>query len=111
MSDLDKDFDDTVAKINAKLKEAAAAVEEANAMATGLGLPSLIYTQFTREDMLYQRRYDANGDYIPYNPDDDSDDEIDEKCEELEAKLSKIDVSDLESALGGGGWSTSASYC
>jgi hypothetical protein len=88
MTELNEDFDQLVAQINVKLKEAAAAVEEAVKLSEKAGLNgSLILTQWTCEDL-----------------------EEDEE-EDLEEKFEKIDVSDLESALGNAGWSTSSSYC
>ena len=102
MSELDQDFEKTAEQINAKIKEAAEALRQANELATKAGLPSLIYTQFTRDDIQYQN--------------DNADEplkkrELEEKCDELEEKLELIDVSDLEDALSQAGWSTSSSYC
>jgi hypothetical protein len=88
MSDLDQDFDSLVAQINVKLKEAADAVNAAVELSEKAGLNgSLILTQWTCEDI-------------------EEDDAV-----VLVAKFEKIDVSDLESALGNAGWSTSSSYC
>lgn len=102
MSDLEQDFESIVAQINAKIKESAAALKQANELATKAGLSTLIYSQFIREDMQYNNRYAEP----PLTKE-----EITEKCEELEAKLSHIDVGPLEAELGDGGWSTSSSYC
>jgi hypothetical protein len=96
MSDLDTDFDSLATQINAKLKEAAAALREANELAEKAKLPGLIFTQFISENM----RYDG----VPR-------DQISSKCEELEKKYERIDVAELESAMEDGGWSTSSSYC
>jgi hypothetical protein len=102
MSELDKDFDQVVSQINAKLKEAADAISEANRLSETVGLPALIYTQWLRDDAYMNNR----------RSDDPKDrDEIENELEELQAKLEKIDVHELESALGQGGWSTSSSYC
>lgn len=100
MSDLDKDFQKTVDQINAKLKEAAAALREANRLGDGAGLPGLIWTQWTSENM-----------DLGEDEDELTDDERDEKIEDLQAKVELIDVSDFEHAMGQCGWSASASYC
>jgi hypothetical protein len=106
MSELDQDFKDTADKINAKLKEAAEALREANRLAGEAGLPGLIYTQWTSED--------------DSTLDDLSEEEL-EKLEEdenwdgesspLKMKMDLIDVSDIEGEIQNGGWSTSSSYC
>jgi hypothetical protein len=101
MSDLDNDFEETAKKINAKLKEAAEALREANRLSDEEGLPGLIYTQFTRDDLgANNRRMDA-----------DKKAELEKHLDEIEEKLEKIDVGELEAALGDAGWSTSSSYC
>jgi len=105
MSDLENEFKAIVDQINAKVKEAAAALQEANRLASEAGLPALIYTQWTCDD-------------------DDLDNLSEEELEKLEAdenwdgestplkmKIEKIDVSDLENAIESAGWSTSSSYC
>lgn len=102
MSELDQDFEKLAEQINAKIKEAAEALKQANELASKAGLSTLIYSQFIREDMQYNNRYADK----PL-----SKEEITEKCEALEAKLSLIDVGPLEAELGDGGWSTSSSYC
>lgn len=102
MSELDKDFDQVVLQINSKLKEAAEAINEANRLSGAIGLPALIYTQWLRDDAhMDNRRSGGIRDK----------DEIDAELDELQVKLDKIDVRELESALGQGGWSTSSSYC
>ena len=102
MSELEQDFEKAAEQINAKIKEAAEALRQANELAEKAGLPSLIYTQYTRDNMLYYNRHAES----PL-----SKDEINEKCEALEEKLGLIDVGPLEAELGDGGWSTSSSYC
>jgi len=87
MSDLDKEFKEVVIKINAKLAEAAAAVNEANRLAEEAKLPGLIFTQYVQEDL---DNYE---------------------CDDLREKFNLVDVSDLEDALDSAGWSTSSSYC
>lgn len=102
MSELEKDFDSVVEQINVKLKEAADAISEANRLSETIGLPSLIYSQWLRDDAhMNNRRSDEPKDR----------NEIEAELEELQSKLEKINVRDLESALGQGGWSTSSSYC
>lgn len=95
MSQIDQDFEKIAAQINAKLKEAAEAVREANRLGDEAGLPGLIYTQWTAENLGLSRRNEGDR----------------AKLEEIEEKLELINVRDLESALGGAGWSTSSSYC
>jgi hypothetical protein len=88
MSDLEKDFDKIAEQINAKLKEAADALREATRLSVEAGLNgSLIFTQWTGQDLEEEEEGD------------------------LEEKFEKIDVSDLEEALGYAGWTTSSSYC
>jgi hypothetical protein len=102
MSELDQDFEKVAEQINAKIKEAAAALKEVNELREKAGLPSLIYSNFVQDDMLWQNRNSDN----PL-----SRDELTMKMEEVEEKLSKIDVGPLEAELGDAGWSTSSSYC
>ena len=102
MSDLDNDFDEVAKKINAKLKEAAEALREANRLSTEAGLIGLIYTQFTRDDLEYN---------LGRKPTAEQKIGLQKQLEELEKKLEKIDVGELESELCDAGWSTSSSYC
>ena len=102
MSDLEKDFDQIAAQINAKLQEAADAINEANRLSETVNLPTLIYSQFLQEELEYQSKYKNK----PM-----SKEEIRAELKLLQEKLGKIDVSSLESALGQAGWSTSSSYC
>ena len=95
MSDLDNDFEETAKKINAKLKEAAEALREANRLSTEAGLVGLIYTQFTSDDLEYNLGRKLT---------------VEQKVG-LQKKLEKIDVSELESELCDAGWSPSSSYC
>lgn len=96
MSELDQDFDQVAAEINAKLQEAADALAKANELANKAGLHGLIYTQWTRDNLSYDG---LKGQALT------------DKCAELEAKCEKIKVSVLESELEDAGWSTSSSYC
>lgn len=97
MSDLEKDFEETAAKINAKIKEAADALAEANRLADEAGLCGLIYTQWTRDNLEWDQKLRGEA--------------LDAKCEELEEKCGLIDVGPLEAEMANGGWSTSSSYC
>jgi len=101
MSELEQDFEKVAEQINTKIKEAAEALRQANELATKAGLPSLIYTQFTRDDMQWRNRHEDK----PL-----SKEELEEKMDALQGKLESIDVGPLEAELGDGGWSTSSSY-
>jgi hypothetical protein len=106
MSNLEQDFEESVAKINSKLKEATMALREANRLAKEAGLPSLIYTQWTSEsdhslDKLSKKERQKLED----------DEEWDGESSPLQMKIDMIDVSDLEGEMEYGGWSTSSSYC
>ncbi len=104
MSDLEKDFQETADKINAKVKEATEALREANRLASEAGLPALIYTQYTRDDDDYEYSEEELEDL-------ESDENWDGEATPLERKLNMIDVSDLEGELCDAGWSTSSAYC
>lgn len=94
MSKLEKDFEKAAKKINAKLKEAAKALKEANQIADKAGYNGLILTNWNPER----------------NAVDDAED-YDAAYEALEAKYNLIDVGALEEAMSEGGWSPSSSYC
>lgn len=102
MSELDQDFEKVAEQINAKIKEAAEALKQANELASKAGLSTLFYSQFTKDNIEYDNRYAE-----PRL----SKEEINEKCQALEEKLGLIDVGPLEAEMGDGGWSTSSSYC
>lgn len=102
MSEIDKDFEAVAAQINAKLKEAADALREANKLGDSVGLPGLIFTQWLRDDLAY--RTDENGHHM-------TKDQINEKLEEYESKMELIKTGEFEDELGNAGWSTSSSYC
>ncbi len=88
MSEIDKEFEEAAKKINAKIKEAAAALIDLAMLCEQSGLDSLIVTPYTR-DWLGKT-----------------------KTEALQAKLELINgVSALESAIDANGWSTSSSHC
>lgn len=87
MDKLDVEFDVIAEEINAKIKEAAAALKVVNDLRQKAGLTSLIGTQWAFDD-------------------------LDEKeSDEMEAKLAKIHVGLLEREISSAGWSTSSSYC
>lgn len=98
MSNIDKEFEETVKKINLKLKEAADALKEANRLSLNADLPGLIYTRSTRAELDY------------YNQ-DLTHEELDEKAKELQEKLSLIDYYELEAEISCSGWITSSNYC
>jgi len=102
MSDLDQDFKKLAVQINAKIKEAAASLKEANELATKAGLPALIFSQMTRDDMHWHNDQEKK----PL-----SNHVLGAKMDELEAKMEDIDVGSLENELGNAGWSVSSSYC
>lgn len=106
MSVLDKDFQLVADKINAKVKEAALALQEANRLADEAGIPSLIYTQWTSED-------DTTLDDLTKEELEklEADEDWDGEATPLRMKVEMIDVSDLESEINDAGWSTSSSYC
>lgn len=98
MSELETNFNEAVEKINLKLKEAAAALREANRLSEEVGLPALIYTQFISENYKYHHR-------------DVSRDELRALSEIWSEQLQKIDVSELEGEMSDAGWNPSSSYC
>jgi hypothetical protein len=106
MNKYEQEFRETADKINAKLKEAAAALEEANRLAGEAGLPSLIYTQWTSDD-------DNTADNMTEEEEEalEADEDWDGEASPLKIKMDLIDVSDIEDAIQNGGWSTSSSYC
>ena len=96
MSDLDKDFEETIVKVNEKLKEAAEALKEATKLAKKVGYKNgLILSQWSQEAEGFDWR----------KPD------ADEWHDKLEKKYALIKVHALEAAMGGAGWSASSSYC
>jgi hypothetical protein len=104
MSEIDQQFKATAEQINAKLKEAAEAIQQAKLLAHSVGLTTgLIYTQWTEEKLQWHQKDNGQKKL--------SAEELEAKCDELQEKLELIDVSYLETALGGAGWSTSSSYC
>jgi hypothetical protein len=106
MSELDQDFEKVAEQINAKVKEAADALREANRLASEVGLPSLIYTQWTSDD-------DSTLDNLSEKELEklEADENWDGESTPLKMKIDKIDVSELESEISYAGWSTSSSYC
>ena len=102
MNDLEQDFAKTAELINAKIKEAVAALREVNRLADEAGLPSLIYTQYIEE---YDDITEAELKLL------EEDEDWDGESTPLKMKLNMIDVSDLEGEIESAGWSTSSSYC
>ncbi len=106
MSDLDKDFQQTAEQINAKVKEATAALREANRLAKEAGLPGIVYTEYVRyDDSSLGDLSEEELAKLEANPDWDG------ESTPLKMKIDMIDASDLESELSDAGWSTSSSYC
>ena len=83
MSEIDKDFEQTIKQINVKLKEAAASIKEVNRLKEEAGLPSIILASWIRNDR--------------------------DGLAKLAETLEHIDVSDLEKEMSIAGWSTSSS--
>lgn len=106
MTILDENFKELAEQINAKVKEAAEALREANRLADEAGLNGLIYTQWTSED-------DSSMEELTNEEREalENDDEWDGESSPLKMKTDMIDVSELESQIQMGGWSTSSSYC
>lgn len=86
-SDVNQDFAELATQINAKLKEAAVALKEANRLKDEAKMPALIGTQWAAEEMDREERDIFND------------------------QLDLINVRDLEIELSNAGWSTSSSYC
>jgi hypothetical protein len=99
MSEQDQAFEAAVEKINAKLAEAATALEEATRLAREAGLPALIPAMWISEDFYSKENRKLYGD------------DMDDKWEEFSDKIRSVDVFRFESALSSAGWSASASYC
>ena len=106
MSEMEQDFKQVADQINLKLKEAAEALREANRLASEAGLPALIYTQWTSEDD--STLEDLSEEEMEKLEEDEN---WDGESSPLKMKMDLIDVSDLESEISDGGWSTSSSYC
>jgi chaperonin cofactor prefoldin len=87
MSDVEKDFSIVAEQINAKLKEAADALREANRLKDEANMPALIGAQWLAEELYGDER------------------------EAFREKVELINVRALEAQLGQAGWSTSSSYC
>ena len=98
MSELEQEFKEVAAKINAKLAEATSALAEANRLSEEANLPGLIYSQFIAEEEGYARS-------------DETDEQADQRIEDLREKLSLLNTRSLETELSKAGWSTSSSYC
>ena len=104
MSELEKDFEKTIVKINEKLQEAAKALKKANTLAGKIGFKhGLILGSWAKE-------YELNE--LEKSQDEDSEeDPYDILHDILQKKYEQIDVSALEEAMDEAGWSSSSSYC
>lgn len=107
MSELDKDFEQHLEQLNAKLAEAAKVMKEVNELREKAGLEALIFTQWMREDAYRSIRNQIEEEE---NRKPDSD-EIYERIEKLQETYEQIETSDLEREMNRAGWSTSSSYC
>ena len=107
MSDLDKDFEGLVEQANAKLAEAAKALDEANELRSKAGFDSFIFSVWQREEAYrtIKNRIEEEENRKATS------EEIYDEIEKLQAKYEKFDVSELEGAMEDAGWSTSSSYC
>jgi hypothetical protein len=106
MNKYEQEFQETANQINNKLKEAAAALKEANRLASEAGLPGLIYTQWTSDDdSSAEEMTDEEVEAL------EADEDWDGEASPLKIKMDLIDVSNIENAIEDGGWSTSSSYC
>ena len=100
MSELEKDFEKTIVKINEKLQEAAKALKKANTLAGKIGYKNgLIFGSWVQE-------YELNE--LEKSQGEDSEED---PYDILQKKYEQIDVSDLEEAMSEAGWSTSSAYC
>jgi chaperonin cofactor prefoldin len=102
MDEIENDFAKVAEEINLKLKEAAKALHEANKLADDAGVPSLFFSQFTRDDMRDSNRYADP----PLSKED-----LNDKMDELEYKLKLINVKEFEREMNQAGWNSSSSYC
>lgn len=83
MSDMDKEFNEVVGRINSKIAEAAKLLAEANKLGKEAGMEVLGCSYYTMEDM----------------------------SEEAREKMEEINFRPLMSALEDSGWSTSSMKC
>lgn len=110
MSELDQDFDKTLALLNGRLKEAAASLREANELRTKLGFPALIYSAWRQEDE-YREIYDRLDESGEYSTDEALEEAIEVAMEVRRNEFDKFQTNDLEREMNRAGWSTSSSYC
>ena len=104
MSKLEDEFKSAADAINAKIKEAAEALNEANRLAQEAGLNSLIYGNWQRDDDDYEYSEEELEEL-------ENDEDWDGDATPTERKINMLDTSALESAMENAGWSTSSSYC
>ena len=116
MSELEKDFEKTIVKINEKLQEAAKALKKANTLAGKIGFKhGLIPGSWAKAYELneLEKSQDEDSEEDPY-PEMALHDILQKKYEQsllLQKKYEQIDVSALEEAMSEAGWSSSSSYC
>lgn len=111
MSELDKDFEETLKQLNAKLAEAAKVMEEVNELRAKAGLESLVFSAWMREEAYRKISREVNESVEAEDPDFDEDEAVDLKMEEIQSRYDRIDTGALEGELNDAGWSTSSSYC
>lgn len=107
MSDLEKDFEQHLEQLNAKLAEAAKVMKEVNELRAKAGLESLIFSAWMREDA-YRTIRNQIEEEENRKPDSN---EIYDRIEEMQARYEQIETGALENELNSAGWSTSSSYC
>lgn len=105
-SQIEKDFEETVDKINVKIREAAASLAEANLIAQKAGLNTLT-SAGEYENFSWNKRNVKPDDQWT----DEDEDQLEEDWEEFCNKLEKIKFSPLLNELSKAGWSTSSMYC
>lgn len=102
MTEIDKEFAAVAQQINAKIDEATAALKEANRLREEANVPTLIYTEWLRDNLAQDNRSKGS----PLDKD-----ALNDLFFEIKEKLNLINVDALESEIGNAGWSTSSSYC
>lgn len=103
---IEKDFEDTVTVVNSKIKEAATAMAEANAIAKKANLLTLTSAN-AYEDFTYNlRSKKSDNDWT-----EEDEEALELEWEKFSDKISKIDFSPLLNELSNAGWSTSSMFC
>lgn len=112
MSILDQEFDaEVLAKLNAKLEEAAKIMKEVNELRAQLGIDSLILTTWARDDFRREIRHQIDEGELVVSDHNEMYELIDERMDAAQSRYDQIKTDALESQLNNAGWSTSSSYC